>query len=113
LLCFGDIETDKMDAARAADSFAERFAESARDYDRAWQAGRRYDDLAEQVVDMRREVLDLGKEMRAARKLGLDAPSICHALRSTIVSLYRNIQKARKERAKLLDDFGTCDGFVE
>jgi hypothetical protein len=116
LLCF-DVETDKMDAARAADLFAEIFAREARDYDRAWQAGRRYEDLAEEVKTTRKEALALCAEIREARKTGVQSPqstpSICAALRDKVLSLYRSIQKMREERAKLLDDYGRQLGFVE
>ena len=111
LLCF-DPEADKMDAARYADQFAERFAEDQRDCDRAYQAGRRCEELADEVKDARKQALAIGEEMRAAKRAKLDAPTICATLRTEIRSLYRQIQKARKERATLIDDFGTRDGFA-
>ena len=52
LLCFGP-SVDKCGAARSADRFAEIFAEYEREYDRAWQAGRRYEELDEEIKDMR------------------------------------------------------------
>ena len=30
-----------------------------------------------------------------------------------VLSLYRGIQRARKERETLISDFGRCPGFVE
>ena len=112
LLCF-DLETDKLDAAKAADRFAEIFAESAREYNEAWQAGRRADDIADEIKAARTEALALGEEMRAAKAANVAAPTICATLRSTIKSLYRDIQRARKERAELIENFGHREGFAE
>lgn len=112
LLCF-DAEADKLDAARYADQFAERFAEQERDYQRAWQAGRDCERLADEVKELRQEALAIGAEMREARKAVTSAPTICATLRARVASLYREIQKARKERAELTDNFGTRDGFTE
>lgn len=113
LLCF-DVETDKQDAAHAADSFAGRFAEAARDFNRTWQAGERYRQLDDEIKDMRKEALDIGAEMRGARKVGvIAAATICVTLRNRIMTLYRHIQKARKERAELFGTYGRLDGFTE
>jgi hypothetical protein len=106
-------ETDKMDAARAADRFAEIFAEEAREYNTAWQAGRRCDEIAEEVAATRKEALTIAEEMRAAKRAKLDAPTICATLRGEIMSLYRRIQKARKERDELIDAYGSRPGFAE
>lgn len=113
LLCFGDIASDKEQAARDADRFAELFAEDERDYQRAWSAGRRYEDLDVEIRDMRKEALAIGTEMRTARKARVTAPTICATLRNQIRALYRRIQKARKDRAELLANFGRCKGFTE
>lgn len=108
-----EIEVEVMNAARAADLFAEGCAEDERDYRRAWDAGRRYDDLAEEIKSMREEALKICGEMREARRTGFSAPTICYALRARVGTLYRNIQEARKKRAELLDTFGSCEGFKE
>jgi hypothetical protein len=113
LLCFGDIEVSKEDAARSADRFAGIFAEHERDYHRASEAGRRYEWLAEQVKELRTEALTIGAEMRAARATKIAAPTICATLRGQIMALYKRIQKIRLERAELLDSFGNCPGFTE
>lgn len=112
LLCF-DYSDNKTDAAHHADRFAEIFAEHERDYQRASSARCRYDELASEINDMRREALDIGEEMREAKRANMKAPTICATLRDKIMSLYRAIQKARKERAQLLDDFGSQEGFTE
>lgn len=112
LLCF-DAEMDKENAAHAADRFAEIFAEHERDYNRAWQAGRNYEELANEIIEARTEALKIAAEMRAAKKGRFEAPTICYTLRRNILALYRSIQTARAKRAELFDNFGSCDGFVE
>lgn len=47
-LCIYD---NGRDAAYAADKIAERHAKEAREYNRAWDAGRRYADLKSEIVD--------------------------------------------------------------
>lgn len=112
LLSF-DWAEDKEEAARNADRLADIFAEEARDYDRAWQAGQRYRELGEEIADMREEALAIGSEMRAARRtMESAAPTICATLRKKIMELYRRIQKTRRERADLLDNYGRADGFT-
>ena len=61
---------------------------------------------------MRREALAIGEEMRGAKRAGLDAPTICATLRAKVRSLYREIQKARKERAELIDNYGKHPSFA-
>ncbi len=112
LLCF-DPTTEVMDAARSADRFAEICAEEERDYQRAWRAGRDYEELAEQIKEERTEALKLAEEMRAAKRARVEAPTICTVLRGKIFALYHSIQRARAKRIELLDNFGTCNGFVE
>ena len=112
LLCFDPV-TDKIEAAKQADRFAEILAEQERDYQRAWSAGRRFEDLDEEVKTMRKEALAIGAEMRAAKRSVSDAPTICATLRAAVRSLYRSIQKAREERAELLNNYGSQPGFEE
>lgn len=112
LLCF-NVETDKLEAARQADRFAEIFAEYARDYNRASSAGQQYRDLDDEIKEMRKEALTIAAEMRAARVAKVQAPTICATLRDKVMSLYRSIQKARKERRELMSDFGRSEGFAE
>lgn len=113
LLCF-DIETDKLTAAKHADRFAEIFAEEDRDYQRAWRAGRRHEELADEIKAARSEALAIGAEMRTAKSAGVThAPAICATLRASVMRLYRSIQKMRKERAELIRDFGRQPGFAE
>ncbi len=110
LLCF-DPTTHKRDAARAADRFAEIFAEDERDYRRADHARERYDNLADDIKEARTTALTIAAEMRAAKRSGIKAPTICTTLRSEILSLWHSIKKARKERAELWGRFNTAPGF--
>jgi hypothetical protein len=112
LLCFEPF-TDKLEAAKQADRFAELMAESERDYRRADSARIKYDELADEIKQARTTALKIAAEMRAAKQSGVSAPTICATLRSKILSLYRSIQKARKERAELMDSYGNCEGFTE
>jgi hypothetical protein len=50
LLVF-DVQTDSLEAARLADSFAEKAAEAEREYQSAWQAGNRKPDKDDQQSD--------------------------------------------------------------
>lgn len=113
LLSFALDAENVMEAAKAADRFAEIFAEKERDYNRAWHAGRKYEELATEIKDMREEALAIGKEMREARRIVASSPTICATLRARILKLYRSIQKTRKERAELFDNYGRDAGFVD
>lgn len=112
LLCFDPVPT-VMEAARDADRLAEIYAEHERDFHRAWDAGCRYSSLGESIKELRQEALQLGAEMREARRTGINAPTICNTLRERIGQIYRSIQKARKEREKLHDTYGSDDGFKD
>lgn len=106
-----DPVADKSEAARYADNLAERFAESERDYNRAWDAGTRYKNLNDEIRAMRKQALTIGAEMRAARKSSAQAPAICALAHDEVLSLYRHIQKARAERDELLDNYSRVAGF--
>ncbi len=113
ILAFGEIEETERDAAIAADRFAETEAEHERGYHRAWDAGRRVEQIDEEIAESRRTALALGDEMRLARKLVTNAPTICTVLRAQILGIWRDIQKLRKERKSLFSDYGRQPGFVE
>ena len=112
LLCF-DTEESEREAALRADRFAEIFAETEREYNTAWQAGRRVEEISEEVKAARKEALAIGAEMRVARSQKFEAPASCAALRANIVALVRGIKKMRKEAASLVSDYGHRPGFVE
>ena len=112
-LCFDDPRMEKEDAARAADDFAERCAEHERDFHRAWDAGRQYDRLGEEIKETRAEMLKLRSEHRVAWHAGKLTPALDAAARNTIKNMVRAILAARKKRADLLSTFGREDGWEE
>jgi hypothetical protein len=112
LLCF-ETETKKLEAARRADSFAEVRAEEQREYQNAWRAGRRVEEIADEIAKYRKDALAIGAEMRAAKQTVRVAPTICATLRAKIYGLYNEIREARKERDDLVECFGERPGFVE
>ena len=113
-LSFDQLFDDKMDAARAADKLAERYAEESCEYDEAWQAGSRYADLAREVATLRKEALELIQEAKQAAGTMRNAfPALCSAIRASIQGTLAEIQKLREKRAKLLDEFGRHEGFAE
>jgi hypothetical protein len=96
------------EAARAADSFAERAAESEREYQEAWQAGSRWADLGQELTGTRQEVRALIADLKAARdrisdKSGLDR--LCAVIRARIVAARESMAELAAERDSLLETF--------
>lgn len=115
ILAFDDIAYSSVEAARAADRFAEISAEHERDYHRAWQAGARYVSLGELIAAARDEAREIGAELRAAAKLVSDKPlpRLCATLRERVFVLRRQITEMRKGRKELLADYGREPGFAD
>ena len=93
-----------IDAARAADSMAERAAEAEREYQTAWSAGSLFAVLGDDIATQRKAALALFKERRLAKAVGLSGDTygaICEALRAAIASAVSTIEKAREKRAQL------------
>lgn len=89
------------EAARAADSFAEREAEKSREYQEAFYAGTQWADLGDEVKTARRDLLAILAERRAVRDV--NAPTLCKAIRAQVDSLLATISNARAKRAALAD----------
>lgn len=104
-------EVAQRNAARAADSLAERNAEEEREYNRAWQAGRRFEDLAEEVARIRKGLLALIAEAKAACEGGTLGPAIRATIAEKLASGRATINKAYASRADLLADFGKQPGW--
>lgn len=104
---------DAIGAACAADRIAELEAEKERDYRRAWRAGRRFEDLADDITAARRACLSLIRETKAARDSLTSYDSIKALIRARIESLRDDIRNARDERKKLFDEYGHAAGFTE
>lgn len=106
-----EIYSESDECARAADSFAESNAEQERDYNRAWQAGRRYEDLAEEITTTRKSLLSLIMEAKAACKERRIGPAVRAAIGREIKYGLAVIRIAREKRGNLLDDFGRAPGW--
>lgn len=115
----GDWEVDVMtcdaaiDAARAADSMAEHAAEEEREYQTAWQAGSRWNHLAEVISDARKQCLSLMSERKKAMRgaemdsgYAEESPTICRAIAKEIRDLVDSIAESRAEQRKLAE--GDC-----
>lgn len=99
-----DSESAEAEAARHADSLAERAAESERNYQAAWQAGQRWADLGREIEESRAEVLAVLAERRKARALsGADLPALCGAIRARVSDMLAEIAEARAKRAELAE----------
>lgn len=108
-IAFGEIfESDgrEEEAARSADGIAESYAEIAREYQEAWQAANRWQEIASEMAEARAAAKALVHDMRAAIKSGLAAaPSICAALRRQVRAYAESWEDLRGEREKLADEF--------
>ena len=96
------------DAARAADSMAEKAAESEREYQTAWRAGSDYDQEGQTIAEARQEALTILSERRAVKGKG-NYPALCAAIRSQVESLLETIAEARTKRADLAN--GDAEGL--
>ena len=101
----------ERECARAADAFAERCAEEERDYNRAWQAGRHFEELGEEVKATRRKLLALIAEARASCKQKAFGPLVRETLGKAIEEGLETIRKARADRADLFANFSRQPGF--
>lgn len=99
---FGNLdETDgARDAARWADGLAENAAEDRREYNVAYEAGRKAAELDAEAIEARGELLPLLAELRAIRRnpVAGNAPAVCKALRRTVDSLLETISAKRAKR---------------
>lgn len=96
---------DYQELAIRADECARVSAESAREYNEAWESGHRFAELGEEISGDRSRILELCREIKRARRdMTLrDIPAVCAALRDAVQSRLRDIYKARAEREKLKD----------
>lgn len=85
-----DIQSAR-DAARAADSMAQRTAEESREYDTAWQAGSHAAMERETAQDARREFLALMRELKG----NIYPAATCKALRRQAESLVETWREAK------------------
>ena len=108
-------ETVKKEAARAADSFAEREAESMRDYDRAWQAGSYWQSTRDEIKGLREHVRALIAEFKEARKSVPAAEKfnlLCESIRSSVSHDLAEIGELRERCDTLKNgDYSSKDGY--
>ena len=89
------------DAARAADGYAERVAESEREYDYAWQAGNRYADVMQEQADIRTDIIETVRDLRAMRTTAIEADADKPALRRLCAKLRAEVVHNRAKVAEL------------
>lgn len=106
-----DSDDGLRDAAREADSIAERMAEKERDYQRAWRAGRDCEDKRDEVIHIRRELLAALAERD--KTLETKTPNLCAMLRRIVESRLDQIRELREEIERLKDEFGRDEGFAD
>lgn len=104
---------DEITAAVWADSLAESYAETERDYRRANNARFRYESLGDDIACARTACLALIKEARdaCASLTGLDR--IKAAIRARIESYLEETATARRARADLHAAFANCNGWQD
>lgn len=95
-----------VDAARAADSLAERMAEKEREYQAASSAGFAWADRGEEIASDRAALRALLAERRQVKAAGAAYPSICAALTDKARALISGIARLREERAELASGNG-------
>jgi hypothetical protein len=91
------IYDDKEDAARAADSLAERYAESAREDDRRWHETRKHEEQIEEsqqsIEDSRDEARALIADIRASKL----STGLCERMRGELRALRRSMHRAFRD----------------
>lgn len=103
-----DADSGKRDAAHAADSIAERAAESSREYDEAWQAGARFAELIESARAARSQARELIGQIRGAggeSNFCARFPAIAKALRSAIREALETWQGEHKKACELWERY--------
>lgn len=96
---------DIEDAARMADSIAERVAEKEREYNEAWQLGTEYNDLADTIEAERQTRRDLIAELKTLRgQVSVSTPTICNTLRGEMRKAKERILAAIKRRKEIIND---------
>lgn len=106
-----DSNPDTMDSvrdmARTADGYAEALAESAREYEEAWQAGSRaaYELESAQAarvefLKLRRDIKAMSPDSRAAK-----TPAICAALQTRLASLADDWESGRRAYFEAVDSW--------
>jgi hypothetical protein len=104
-----DHETDKRDAAYRADEIAEKCAKEEREYNAAWQAGSRANELHEAAKTARSELLAFLRELKPKKAALCDAPALIAAARDKAESWIETIRECRVKRDRLIRDCGSWE----
>lgn len=110
---FGNLDEmdDTRDAARSADSMAESDAEKRRDYDSAYQAGRRVAEIDAEMIDARKALLPLLAELRAVRRGRVMLTAvICDTLQKAVRDGLATIDEKREA---VRSAWGDCPSWNE
>lgn len=97
----GDIGPDKEQAARNADSYAEREAERSREFYAKDEAEQQIAQKREEIHELNKEALELLREIKGQTF----TPAVCSALKSSLQGLLRDRKACFKRIVKLQDDF--------
>lgn len=101
-----DMYDDALDAASAADQYAEHAAESEREYQAREDAKIQIDELRDTIATLRSDARALIRDMKSARRNGLaNYPAICAALREKLADVRDESHKAYQRIEKLTDNF--------
>lgn len=95
------------EAAHAADSEANSYAEAERDYQTAWQAGQECADAESEAKADRETARRLIRELRElrGRLAGAEFPNACIALRGAIRTALSDMAAARARAAELREEY--------
>lgn len=111
-LDFRLIFDDALDCARYADELARVYAKREREYQAAASARSRFDELTDDIADLR-TIIATCSELRKWRRMNAaavaDSP-VCTLLRENVRDWLDTIAEHRKARADLADDFDQTEG---
>lgn len=111
---FHDMHDDKMEAARDADSMAERYAEAEREYQTLEAAKLRAEEAREEIAAARKAHSALAAELRAfASWRNVSAPAICGAIRAQLAAQRAAVHTAVERIRTLADNpYAIIDGSL-
>lgn len=114
---------DDSDAALRADSIAERCAETDREYQDAWQLGRKYASASETIAserETRKKLFQELKVVRAALELTYlpqtvdsNTSTLCETVRDRIKQTRRNIRAAYDRQRQIARDYYISGDLLE
>lgn len=99
--------------ASYADSMAERMAEEARDYNRAWSYGQRAREYRDEMTDARTVLIEALKEHRQERGRESERPALCAMFRNWVKERLEFIRDRQANIAELVAEYRGKDGFAE